>query len=139
MGSISVQLPTVTLDFKYMHVSALDRPSLRRRRLLCLHLALPLAQRVGPRAAAALLEPLLTPFSVGNLDDNRRSVAIQLSSIADFARWCQPAFATTEPHVPWLGGLLTQRVRCYEQTNSPLLPLARHDLDRFERMQSRAR
>ena len=101
-------------------------------------LAIELAQQGGPQAAAALLQPLLTPFSVSNLDDNRRSIVIQLSSIAGFAQWCQQAFATIEPYPAWYSTLLASRVRCYEQTSSDLLPIARHDLDRFERMQARA-
>lgn len=95
-----------------------------------LSLATSLSHQLGPEAAAVLIEPMLNPFSVGNLDEERRATAVRLASIAGFADYCARALATLEPHVPWHHGLLSSRVRCYEQTDHPLLPRARAELAR---------
>lgn len=95
-----------------------------------LALAAALSQQLGPEAAAMLIEPVLEPFSVGNLDEERRATALRLATIAGFDDYCARAFATLEPHVPLHPGLLNSRVRCYELTEHPLLPRARAEQSR---------
>jgi hypothetical protein len=92
----------------------------------------------GPAAAAALLDPLLTPFAEGNLDELRRAAALRLAPAAGFEAWCQRALATMEPHPPFHVALLQQRVACYAAAGDPLLPLAQADLDRYQALSAKA-
>jgi spermidine synthase len=93
-----------------------------------LQLALDLA-RADRSLAPALYESLSRPFSMRMADGQRRLIAVELSRLLpDAPRRCAEALAPLEPHVPWEGGILAFRARCYEAAGHPLAGRAARDL-----------
>jgi len=93
-----------------------------------LGLAIEVARR--DRAAGARLEAVLRePFAVRLLDADRLRTRLDLALAADGRRLCADAFAALEPHPPWRRDVLSERLRCYAATGSPLAARARRDLE----------
>jgi predicted membrane-bound spermidine synthase len=95
-----------------------------------LGLAIEVARR--DRAAGARLEAAVRePFAVRLLDADRARTRVDLALAADAPRLCGAAFAALEPHPPWRRDILSERLRCYAATGSPLAARARRDLEEF--------
>ena len=93
--------------------------------------AVSLAQQGGPGVASRLLEVLVDPFAVGNLDEARRATALRLIRIPGMEALCAEAFSTVEPFVYAHEGVLAARVACYARTDDPRLAQAERDLARL--------
>lgn len=79
----------------------------------------------NPAVARGFASLLLTPFAVGNIDENRHAAAIQTALLSDTPGQCVAAFAAIEPYPPLRPALLAQRAACYEREAHPLaLPAA---------------
>jgi len=92
---------------------------------------LQVAEAVGthdPALARRLLAATAEPFSSGVLELPRRLLRTRLAQAAGFAAHCVDAFAPFEPDMPWQGAILRSRVRCYQETNNPLLGRAVEEL-----------
>jgi hypothetical protein len=101
------------------------RPLLRR----AIGLAVEVARR-DRHTAAALYAALAEPFAVSNLDPRRLEARIALGSLLG-APACVEAFAALEPHVPWEGEFLAQRLACYTAASHPALDRAARELEDF--------
>jgi spermidine synthase len=103
--------------------------------------ALRMAIRLGeasPAVARELYDALAEPFAVGLADQERLTTRLNLSADlrAEGGRGreepaCVEAFAAFEPWVPWSDEMLSARVSCYAEADSPLLRRALRELGRY--------
>ena len=84
----------------------------------------------GERVFRALSQP----FAVGLLQDQRQLTLVTLANLIDIKRLCEGALAQVEPNGPWRLDFLEDRVRCYEATQSPRLPEARAEVEKFKQV-----
>ncbi|HKB80516.1 MAG TPA: spermidine synthase [Thermoanaerobaculia bacterium] len=89
-----------------------------------------------PAVGTPLVESLQQPFSIGLLDEQRRSALLFVTEQMS-GGGCTPdlmrVIKSYEPHVPWQKIYLELRARCFEKTGDPETAGARRDLQRFER------
>lgn len=95
-----------------------------------LRLAVALA-REDRETAETLFDLLAEPFAVGASDDQRRLARLQIAASVPREGVCLEAMADLEPWVPWDEGMLSGRLRCYEEHDHPLQWLARQELAEF--------
>jgi hypothetical protein len=83
-----------------------------------------------------LAKSFLQPFAVG-LTEERRRLFLFLAARRLERETCGPrtlaALALFEPDTPWERDFLATRALCYSGAGSPLAPLAKRELARFER------
>ena len=96
--------------------------------------AFQLAKSVGegqPHLALQLMEPLEGPFLLHRLERHRVTLLLDLANSAKSNEWCLKALEQLEPHTPWRGGALSERVRCYEDAGAPRAGVAREEYEEF--------
>ena len=101
---------------------------LMQRALFLAHEVAEADRQQGERVFRALSQP----FAVGLLQDQRQLTLVSLASLIDPKRLCEAVLAQVEPNGPWRLDFLEDRVRCYQATQSKLLPGARADLEKFK-------
>ena len=56
---------------------------------------------------------------------------VEIAKSTDFAGLCRQALAPFEPHVPWDGRLLLDRLECYRRTGDARRAVAETSFDRY--------
>jgi len=94
---------------------------------------LDVAVQVGaqqPELARQLYEALQVPFSARLLDERRQRAALKLAAYVG-GDACVRAIDHLEPHVPWDGEFLSERLRCYVDAGDPRATRAEEQLMAF--------
>jgi hypothetical protein len=83
-------------------------------------------------AAEEFFDRMNQPLAVYRMETVRKPAAYLLARRLDDRRVVE-ALAAYEPNTPWVGNLLEARERAYRQTEHPLAPLAKRELELFRR------
>ncbi len=100
------------------------------------HRVLQLADWIGQEdrgLALRLFAASEQPFAAGVAERNRRVLRLRLAASAGFEEHCVEAYEALEPHVPWEGPTLNNRLICYRENGHPLLDRARAELAAWNR------
>lgn len=100
------------------------------------HRVLQLADWLGQEdrgLALRLFEATERPFAAGVAERNRRVLRLRLAASAGFEEHCVEAYEALEPHVPWEGPTLNNRMICYRENDHRLLERAREELAAWNR------
>jgi hypothetical protein len=92
--------------------------------------ALALARQL-PSSMPEVVQLLAEPLSANVHDDRRRRLRFELAMRSGDANLCAEALTDLEPHVPWRGSFLEQRVDCYTRNSHPRLGIATAELETF--------
>ncbi len=89
--------------------------------------------RQSPGSMPEVVKLLAEPLSANVHDDRRRRLRFEIAMRSGDAVLCAEALADLEPHVPWRGSFLEQRVDCYTRNSHPRLGIATAELETFRR------
>jgi hypothetical protein len=91
---------------------------------------LPAIAEHHPETAVTLFDAISEPFAVSVLEGERRLTMLEIAKFID-DRLAAQVINSFEPHVPWTGPFLADRVDYYRATGDPLTARAERDLDAF--------
>jgi spermidine synthase len=104
-------------------------PPIVQRAFVLAHTLTQQQPALGRRLYASLAEPFAAAFE----EDLRLRYRLELAGVLDFDGLCQEALRPFEPHVPWEERFLTVRDLCYSRRGNARAPVARRELEEFQR------